>query len=918
MSKFKKTVSLFLVLTMVLATCVFSLNAGAEASVEVNEYDYVVSEKLQALEVVDVVDDSRLGEYVLREDIIEVLMKYLLIDGASIEGETTPFIDVSIYDENIGGYRILKQLGYISGGENKMFRPKDYLTYNEAIKLIVSAMGYGPFAKRNGGYPAGYLYTANKYGLLKAVRGSGSNPIPYCDLYRIIEASLYADAVVYRFTADEDDTAFMLDENRTVLEETYGYVYVSGIVTGNEDTKLLSSGSARVSRYQIEIENVPYDTPGKEYANLLGRYVYGYAKDDGNGNLDILYLEADYGRNNEYKVFAEDILTAKTTSTKIYYEDENGKEKFLDVKETGLNVIYNGKADTNYIRLSDMMPTSGHILGVDNTGDRVIDVLFVYDFENIVVDIINPFSYEITDVYNSSDRITLDSDEDEVRIYDENGTQIEFSDIAKGDVLSYMQSNNASGYKLTIVYVGRSSVTGTVTEITDDKFLIDDTYYELAESLKTHIQETRANPVRMGEKSTFYFDYSGKIAYYEREITTDATYGVLAGIHPVDGLKNSIEVILYTQDAEMIETKIDDIVKIDKSKYELNKDSEFNTIKTKLESAIGQVILFKKGSGDRINYVDIPEASGETGDLVKLEETSAQFVIRGGIFNIESPWKQYVSKPGQYILFKTPETANMTTDKENWAVDSKLYDPDVYSAPGDFTNYAVYNLGQDGVPRVTCVLLRGGNSRSASVNSNQPYYVITGTTTGVDEEGNIGTKLYYSKNGTELSSFVTSTVDYGYNSLTGESNFNVVEADKPFAELELGIGDVIQFGTNADGHISAINVIYRNNREQDELNAAVPSIPYNNTGHQAKSGTVAGTVAAIDAENKLISIETVTEESGAKRIQVLNTTTDITFYNIGETRTLGGTLTDIIPGDTIIVRSSGGFSVYSAQFTILR
>lgn len=934
MSKFKKAVSLGLILTMILTACAFSVNVSAEETVELNEYDYVVSEKLEALEVVDVVENERLTDFVLRGDIINILTKYLHIDGVSVEGETTPFIDVSIYDENIGAYRALKQMGHIAGDENKRFRPDDYLTYNEAIKLVVSAMGYKPFAERNGGYPTGYLYTANKYGLLTAIRGSGSNPIPFCDLYRIMEASLYADAVVYRYAINEDDSSFAFDENRTVLEETHGYTFVSGVVTGNEDTRITMQDSSKVDRYQIEIEGKVYDTPGKEYANLLGRYAHGYAKKDEFGNLDIIYLEKD-AKNYEIKISADDILIAKTTDTKIYYEDENEEEKYISAM-LGLPLIHNGKK-ASYMTLKQAMPEGGYIVGVDNTGDKVIDVLFVYEYENYVVDVIDTYSKKIHDEYDPNKILKLDSFDDEIRIYNENGETMAFSDIALGDVLSVMESKNTSDYKIITVYVIRSSIQGAVSEIVEDKYLIDGTYYELAESLKEHIKNGNADPVSLGAQSTFYLDYDGKIAYYTREVTTDAKYGVLAAVGSQSGMENYIKVKVFTQDSKWLETDLTETVKIDGINRKISKNDGFSAAKTALENAQGQVILFKTDANDNITNIDTASTTGKEGELVEVLR-GRNFTIRWGIINAvkydkdsdgvdddtdgdDFPvWTQISAKAGTFIVFKTPKLEDMLTDTENWAVETTMPSQDDYRVGSKLNDYVLYNLGRDGIPHATCIMLRGSNAKSASIVTSSNYVFVTNQTEGIDEDGNTAIKLYYSSQGTELSCFVRQRVDYREEAIRGQTNTSTDAVNKPFADVNLRTGDIIQFGTDSDGYISSINVIYRTDRTSpNATNAAIPEIPFNNTSSGNYSGAVAGKVDKVDATQNLISIKTVDpSDSTVEALQVMNATNNITIYQKTIGKTIGGTLADIIPGDNIIVKVAGGFASSASQIVVIR
>ena len=50
------------------------------------------------------------------------------------------------------------------------FEPDGNVTYEQAVKMIISAIGYNLMAEANGGWPGGYLKTAHKYGVSTDVK----------------------------------------------------------------------------------------------------------------------------------------------------------------------------------------------------------------------------------------------------------------------------------------------------------------------------------------------------------------------------------------------------------------------------------------------------------------------------------------------------------------------------------------------------------------------------------------------------------------------------------------------------------------------------------------------------------------------------------------------------------------------------
>ena len=45
-------------------------------------------------------------------------------------------------------------------GSDNMFRPNEYITFNQAAKAVVTALGYGGIANSKGGYPNGFCSVA--------------------------------------------------------------------------------------------------------------------------------------------------------------------------------------------------------------------------------------------------------------------------------------------------------------------------------------------------------------------------------------------------------------------------------------------------------------------------------------------------------------------------------------------------------------------------------------------------------------------------------------------------------------------------------------------------------------------------------------------------------------------------------------
>ncbi len=967
MSNLKKLVSCILVLTMLATTSVFTLNVFAAddenplaSGITLTDEDYVIAEKLTTFGIVDAVDESAMANYLTRADIISILIKYLNLDGATVSASTTPFLDVSVYDPQLGAYSTLYKSGYIAGDENKMYRPNDLLTYNEAVTLIVNAMGYKMFAVRNGGYPEGYLYTANKYGLLKDLRGNGNNPIPYCDLYRIIEASLDADAVVERVYSADGVGEFVLQKDVTVLEEIYKIKRIEGIVTGTEDTRLLSSGSEKIGMYQIEIGNVIYDAPGNIYAEYLGRNVIAYAVRDEQLEYEIIYIELAENRNSEIQVSADDLLPNKTTSNRIYYESEEGKEKHFDVDAPNLSVIYNGKYHTGYGALKNALPDSGYVIGLDNSGDEVVDVLFVYEFQNMILGAMDLDAGKLYDKFvdyslEGNEPFTFDPKVDDIRVYNAGGKLMSLDGIKPEDLLTITVTSNANGYKLINIYIGSKTVSGTVEEVQNDMYCIGGEYYELAANVLEYIDNGELPQLKLGMTVTAKLDQEGKIGGYEIDATggnatgaASMIYGFVAGVDvPTEGIGSSIEFKIYTQDNAWVNAEAVEKLNIDGTVYTIGTDAGISGAAAAIP--VGEIVRFSTTDG-KISRIDTATpnvgsfnvqddygnltqiAYQQTGTLIVNDTTGEEewrstgngFEQRFGVANKinAATEEKFIAKNGKCFVFATPPANELLDDLENpsrYSVSTSL-GKEYLRHSGNYTrpvidSIYVYNLGEDDINVATCVLLRGAEGGSASaISEDSAYNVVTKITNSIDKKGMECKKIYYSSAGGESGANVSNRVRVSHNA-GGYANSTATES-----AFDLEVGDVIQLGADAEGEITHINVVYRH----DQTSGKDAYLQENTTklNFSCKDGEGAcARIAAVDAENNILQYVLYDDLQNGTNPKYYNISLDgagISIYKHQYKEVSSANAAELVAGDTVLIRSSNGYAARTAQILVLK
>ena len=74
------------------------------------------------------------------------------------------------------------ELGIVNGYGGGKFGPSDFVTYEQAVTMIVRAIGYGKDAEDRGGYPDGFLNLAENLGLLEGISAQKNEALSRADI----------------------------------------------------------------------------------------------------------------------------------------------------------------------------------------------------------------------------------------------------------------------------------------------------------------------------------------------------------------------------------------------------------------------------------------------------------------------------------------------------------------------------------------------------------------------------------------------------------------------------------------------------------------------------------------------------------------------------------------------------------------
>jgi len=913
MRKMKRFVSLLLAVAMLLTSAVFTLAVSAEEelpAVEVTDADWLLVEKLEAFGAITN-EYEDIGMYVTRRQMVDIITKYLRMQVAGTATGKSPFMDVPKNDISIDAITALYNAGIITGDNEYKFHPDDYLTYDEAIVFVVNSVGHKLFAAREGGFPTGYHRIAIKEGMLEGLKfNSGKDYIPLCDVYKMLESAMDVGAVVpVTFTSGEVD--YQVSDTDTFLSDVYDIVEYKGIVTGTENTRLTKPDS-NMTDEQVEIDGVVYDTPGYVYATSLGRAVYYYVRKTADGEMDVAYVEENNKVNNLKAIDGEDLLISKATADRIYYYDDADKERHINLDEN-VDVIYNGKCYRGYGVIKNVLPEEGYIEALDNTGDEVYEVLFVYDYKTVVVGAVDSYEQSFMAMFKNEDGtydefdLSTHGDKIDIRLMPD-GTELRLESLKQWDIATIMESK--SDPKMITIYVSRDTVTGTVEEISDEYGAkIGGTYYEIA-------NDYVGAEIVAGMGAIFYLDFTGKITTIERDGTTAVgDYAVLIGIDYDDNpVASGIETKIYTAAGELRTLKLKNVLSIDGKRFNsssnLEETAEYLAGGAKNEN--GQYLIEEPYvirvviSGDVISSIDTGK-TGEDGKLQRIAHGSSNMLSRTDGFlkaaNSDGTTLYTYFKKNETIVFCIPKLEDIN-DLELYSImnglpDSRIYhkmDPNAvkYAHDVDVDSYSLYNLAGNGIERADVILLNGVNLTDAKSTGVTGLKVVTKVTTAINGEGEEAAILYVNESVKELVA-PTVTIDDINSKKEKISATKINDYVKP--------GMTITTSKNGDGEVANISILAAYDAETDEVAISSGKIASRELINTDANYTIQGTVRYIDAEEKLLQVDDGT------RVQIMPLKGSVITYRPQNEKAINGTVNDIAEGDQVIINGTRYYQI---------
>ncbi|MBQ3225659.1 MAG: S-layer homology domain-containing protein, partial [Clostridia bacterium] len=506
MKNLKKLVSVVLALTMIISSMAFV------SAKDFGDVDTTASyaEAVSVLADLSILNGDEEGNFnpdadIKRSEFAAVLCRALGQENAANGSKGVVVFDDVAADHWASGYIAwAAQQKIVNGKGDGKFDPDAPVKYDEAIKMIVVALGYEPMAAKKGGYPTGYMVVAGNNGITDGVKLAGGANAPRAIVAQLVYKALDVPLMdaSYVSTKDEDYTIYdgeIASPRRTILSYYLDITKVKAEVLATAKTNSALAKKDGNDLVTLKLTNnygfdwakifdglyVRNDSDefyvgASDIADYMAMSVVAYIGVNEDDNFEVVACVGDAKSVNILEV-TEGIEVATYTPadptaspavaegfTFEYFENEDDyRTTEVDIAPTA-TVYVNGKAvaDTEFDNIITEGASKVVFMGAKG-GNYDYDKVFITEYDFAVVDEVNVEDEYIKLVTGGSVDLSKEVRGDKFAYtltFD--GAEIALEDLQAGDLLNVLCGGdwkNDSDVQVDII-VTRDAVEGIVEE----------------------------------------------------------------------------------------------------------------------------------------------------------------------------------------------------------------------------------------------------------------------------------------------------------------------------------------------------------------------------------------------------------------------------------------------------------------------
>jgi len=657
-------------------------------------------------------NEYKTDDLITRAQMVEVVTRLLLPD------EQVQAIDISHQFQDIEAdywaspyIFFASSLGIINGNEDGNFMPDDSLTYEQAVKILVSILGYDRYAESMGGYPMGYIAVASEKKLTKGISLTIGTETTCGDIAKLVYNSLEVD-MYEQNTYSSSGGEYSVVKGCNILNKKLHIYRRSGIVNANKSISLYP-GTVSLKQDEVQIGGYTYKTGNTEAAGMIGHYVSFYVREDDVESTILLVMKDD--KDKYIELSTDDLVSVKNTRTanaKIEYTDKD--TKITDVKVFQYAVyIYNGKplaeADITDSCVSD---ACGKIILFDTDDDDRYDLLIISDYKSYVVDAVDAAGNIILTKYDGP-QINLEPDGITVDYYiHKGGKPVELKDVTPENVINIEQSKD--GTYINII-IGKDAKRNGIIKAVGSKEQ-DGVYNVTIDSDTYEVATDFTGSIKLNDTGDFYFNLNKQIIAFEIS-TASINYAYLykAGVNK-SGLFSTGQLQLINLEGKAVVCDIADKVKF--NGQESTSENSVAQLQDDAGDTIRQPVIIELNPDGEITVISTKDTN-DTDKYQSYIKSSYSTITDNRNYSIiyrpyENTFKGMAAIDKDTIVIGVPGD---TDSLEDYFVkkDAEKY----FNSLGYNKTYDIETFGMDDVGLVKVVLLYVGGAGGGAIDTER-------------------------------------------------------------------------------------------------------------------------------------------------------------------------------------------------------
>ncbi len=537
MRNLKKVLALVIAFSMMLSAVAF---AGYQDVAVDADYAGAV-ELLSALGIFEGDENGNFNpdKTVSRAEMAAIICRATGVDAAA--QTATDYSDVPASHWASGYIAHASDAGILNGVGGGLFNPAGTLTYQQALKIVVYALGFEPMAEDNGGWSAGSIYVANRY---KITEGADSTATR--GNLAVILANAMKTPMMDKTSYGSDSKSEVLNgkndkEYRTLLTDMD--IYIATGVVGAKDVDEIDfdvtedSDDGEFVAKKDDTNEETFKIADSDIALYQNQNVDAYVKKVGKKYEVVAVVANAIGET--FELLSDDIeavtVDGTTGVTTIeYYVDAANSNKTKEIEVAKVHTVeYNKGAASKTLKDFDGAKDV-ELQFIENNGDGEYDYVVATAYISDRVDYVDADRDRLS-IKNEGRTINFDFEDEEATIIlvDEAGNALTLADFAKDDVVAIVASNanpanynnskNAAKY-IKVVKLSNAAVTGTV----ESTYTSNGVYYAVING-EEYATTSVTSGLAAGDEGTFYVGLTGKLIDFDGSLVGDNYAYILEG-----------------------------------------------------------------------------------------------------------------------------------------------------------------------------------------------------------------------------------------------------------------------------------------------------------------------------------------------------------------------------------------------------